>query len=134
MLGRYCRVLAAVAVALAGLSAARVAWLMSRPPSAINHANFDRVRWGMTEGEVGAVLGCPADIYTRRVSVPAGQPVSHESGMMSRMWASDEAVVIIVFGPVADAGAGREWHVHHKFYTPLPPESFVERLRRILGL
>jgi hypothetical protein len=54
-------------VALAGLAvvAAGAVVLWPEPPSRITRENFDRIREGMTQAEVEAILGPPGDYRTR---------------------------------------------------------------------
>ena len=59
------RKLLVVLAGLAVLVAAGAVVLWPEPPSRITRENFDRVREGMTQAEVEAILGPPGDYRTR---------------------------------------------------------------------
>jgi hypothetical protein len=89
----------------------------------------------MTSKEVQAILG-PDGFHTKRSIV-----IDMSAVMFRRWWVADDAVIVIYFepknnAPFEDASEKEppfeEWQVTEKEYRELPPEPFLERLRRLL--
>jgi hypothetical protein len=79
----------------------------------------------MTLKEVEGILG-PDGYQTNRGVIVA------MSGMMShRWWIGDDVIIVISVEPTNEAPF-EELQVTEKEYQPLPPESFLERLRRLM--
>ena len=102
-----------------------------RPPSTITRANYDRIKLGMTEAEFEDLLGCPSVFYTDRPVV-----VLMSAVMVRRWWVGDEGVLGIELDldtpDPYESIRTRSGRVIHKHFSPLPPESFGEKLRRRL--
>src|SRR5262249_38213475 len=59
-------------IIVAVLAAVRLWWF--RPAPRFGPATFERIKEGMTEDEVEAVVGCPAGYYNKPPPRPAGLP------------------------------------------------------------
>jgi hypothetical protein len=57
-----------------------------RPPSAAMRARFDQIRDGMTEGEVGGLLGGPRGVYDEARAGPATTAAGTGSGGGHLSW------------------------------------------------
>ena len=99
----------------------------SRPKSAINQENFDRIQVGMTEDEVEAILGGPPGNYTDR-----RYPMSYTGGsLLYRSWIGDGGVISIG-GSRDQDDPNAPWRVSCTYFTPHRPEPFVDRVLDLL--
>jgi len=112
---------------LFGLLAAVVALavvVMLWPPSAINRENKSKLRHGMTQAEVEAILGGPArdEVGGKPprflVKIPENQ----------KEWIGPECKITVVFNEDGRAGAISSENVS------VPPEAMLEKFRRWLRL
>jgi hypothetical protein len=120
-------------LALLGL-AGLVAWLTPHPGAGITQENTERIRPGMSEAEVEAVLGCPAgnysgkdvDVLQEKGELAAGWSGNAWDGPVAyRLWVGDELAVLVFFrrGRVA-------WHQTH--FVADQPADWTYRIRRLL--
>jgi hypothetical protein len=81
-------------------------WLLvPRPGAGITRGNVERIREGMTEGEVEAVLGCPAGNYSgKKAEGLSAIPLLVESRFpyppaerVWRLWVGEETAVLVAF-------------------------------------
>ena len=131
------RLLVVGALALLGLAGVLLAWLTPRPGAGITQENSERIREGMTEQEVEAVLGCPAGNYRGPESVlqERGIPLwvsvdgDCEDGPQLKLWVGPRFAVHVLVdcrGRVVQS-SGHE-------VEPLSLwEVLAERVRRLLS-
>jgi hypothetical protein len=112
-------------VALCGLAVGSFFVPAPNHPSRVTQDTFDRVQEGMTEAEVEAILG-PSGYYNRRPYVVFEHGLSFR-----RYWLGDEGVIVIEMTWDDHDRSKPRW-VDHKYFTPLPLESYGERWLRLL--
>jgi hypothetical protein len=111
----------AVALALVAL----LVPVFQRQPSAGVRARFDQIQYGMTEQQVGELLGGPRGVYdqTRRpypMLTAAGFPGS--GGSHLSWWHFSDCTIEVDFD--------EDHRVNGKRIEPLPPQSLFERAVR----
>jgi outer membrane protein assembly factor BamE (lipoprotein component of BamABCDE complex) len=123
-------------VAACLIVAAGIAYLALRSSSPISAANLNKIRPGMSRGEVEALLGGPAGDYRRwhvvynavGVVVPEGQPEADEyTSEGHEEWLGDEMYIAVKFdraGRVESAHGLRlapgPWYRRLQRWVPLP--------------
>jgi hypothetical protein len=118
-------------LALLGLAGCFMAYLRLPKPS-ITKANFDRIELGATAKEVTAILGPPT---APPPGVTKKKWALRESGgtyspRWLEEWMADGAIIRIEYAPKESPFS--DWQVTHQEYDELPPEPFLDRLRRRL--
>ena len=119
------------ALALVGLAAGLVVWLMPPRPG-ITRDNYERLRAAMTLAEVEAVLGGPPGNYSRLPDREAGlwaldpddPEVSRQYFRGREVWVGQELAVAVWFND--------HQRVVRKAAFEMPPENPLDRLLRRL--
>jgi hypothetical protein len=110
------------------LAAGAVLWVVVRVlPDRITPENYDRIAEGMTQGEVEAILGRPADLD----NLWAAKPLPKSS-----IWAGEQWTIMVEFDASGRVLAraceeGGEGELRELF--GLPELTFWQKLRRSLG-
>lgn len=114
---------AGLLVALAGAVLVGV-WLARAPAHRITFENLKEIRAGLTEQEVETILGAPAGDYSNGrtrmwggVSIPRG---------VNKSWIADDCAIEVAFAPNGRVGGIS--------ITDARPETWIDKLRRLLGL
>jgi hypothetical protein len=119
-----------VSLACLGLLGAGI-WVSTASRHGVDRDRFERIRMGMTENEVEAVLGGPAGNYAKgdvvvlcrshRVLAP------HPDGIEPKKWTCDEAIIFVYFAD--DKVVAKEVQD-----IPTYKEPLFARFRRWVGL
>ncbi len=120
-------ILGCVALVLS-VAGTMLALLVSRPASAVNRVNTDRIQAGMTRAEVEAIYGGPPGdhrVGARLVTVDIG--LEALPGNTVQQWRGDEGLAIVQFGP--DGRVARA----DFFVTPRVELSLWDRIRLLMG-
>jgi hypothetical protein len=88
-----------VGVIAAGGLVAFVAWLWLVPPHHhINRDSFEKIRRGMTQAQVEAILGVPPGDYSFGAKIaPQGRQRPLPIGVREEEWWADEEGVVVAF-------------------------------------
>ena len=121
------KILCFAAPALALVVALVLLWLVP-VPTAISRAKFDRIREGMTEEEVEALLADPPECRTGKI--PGPFTLGSLMGPTSIDWLSDEAIISVTLEHEA-GNLSKPRRVTDKSYHPRPPATLLERLQRL---
>jgi hypothetical protein len=109
--------------------------LLPRPGDGITPENAARIRDGMTEAQVRAVVGCPPGIYGCRdylvkrlwANLGGGRcvvPLGRADDCQNYWWVGDRGILRVGFVAGRACGQGRFW--------PADPPTLWDRLSRLL--
>lgn len=125
---------ATVALAAVLVGAYALLWLTA-PPERIDRATFERLRVGMTEGEVEELIGAPPGDYTRDPPEPEPPRVLNDEPRLTlSRWAGPDGRIVVFFD--------HQGRIQEKEFwgwvpgDPFAPQSrsLLARLRRGLGI
>lgn len=102
-------------------------WFVTRPHP-VNETNFNRIRVGMTQAEVEAILGCPPGDYATRPWMADAFEEDYQEPDRLETWASDWGYIRVRFDK-SDRVSAKE--LRDQF--PIPQPGLLDRLRAWLG-
>jgi hypothetical protein len=116
------------------LAAGAVLWVVVRVlPDRVTPENYYRIKVGMTEREVEAILGGPADAEASGAFVP---PLPPPTVAWMKFWVGERWVVIVDFdsrGRVVNRDCDEGETAEFRRMHGLPELTFWRKLRRSLG-